>query len=184
MALANPAFGDLKGTGIRSGAANFLASTDGIELHHIILRGGWSFKSICTVFEYLLGLLTTLAVGGRALSGWKTIKKGAFPPRLHLVFLISEDNRNLLANLSNSLFYFANHILAREDLQDLKEIMLASLIMHLPAVVSSYGENHLLVKAVVQSSNALKISYEKLVEWSKFALTLCLDPFPRMIAVF
>jgi hypothetical protein len=167
VSLQNPEFGDLRGTGIRSGAANFLASIDGIELHHIILRGGWSFKSICTVFEYLLSLLTTLSVGGRALSGWKSIKKGAFPPRIDVLFLNNED-RELLASLSNSLFFFANEILAREDLQFLKEIMLASLIMHLPAVITTYGDNHLIVKAIIQASNALKISYEKLVEWSNF----------------
>ncbi len=33
ISLSNPEFGDLKGTGIRSGAANCLASIDGVKLH-------------------------------------------------------------------------------------------------------------------------------------------------------
>jgi hypothetical protein len=63
--------------------------TRGVELHHIIARGGWDFEGVNNVFHYLLQILQNVNVGGRALSGWSDCKSGAYLPRL--VFMNEEN---------------------------------------------------------------------------------------------
>jgi hypothetical protein len=77
---------DASGHGLRIGAVNELANVPGISEVHITVRGGWKMENFNTMFEYLLAILRTLNVGGRALAGWKNPFVGA--ALFHLAVLL------------------------------------------------------------------------------------------------
>ena len=55
------------GTSLRIGSVNQMLLHPQMELSLAILRGGWAFDSIVTIFTYLLKLLVFLAMAGRSL---------------------------------------------------------------------------------------------------------------------
>jgi hypothetical protein len=65
-------------TSLRIGAANAMISHPTTELIHAIFRGGRDFQGDCNIFAYLLQLPETLAVGGKALSGWSNSRGAVF----------------------------------------------------------------------------------------------------------
>ena len=72
------------------------------ELWHVICSGGWDFSSHTTTFEYLLQLVVTLSVGGRALCGAPNSRNRLYPPTLFPVQ--NEDTREILEVLKYRLF--------------------------------------------------------------------------------
>ena len=70
------------GTSLRIGAVNQMMLHPSMDLTFAILRGGWSFDSVVTIFTYLLKLLVFLAMAGRSLCGWRDIKSGGKAPSL------------------------------------------------------------------------------------------------------
>ena len=138
-----------KAYGIRIGAANYLASLNGIELHHIILRGGWEFSDLCRVFEYILQLSTTLAIAGRGLAHAKNVFQGAYPPKL----IRNSESAEFLQALRSRLFRNAPIRFQQSSLNTLLDVALASVIMNNDEMINTYGNND---PVVVEVRNAYK----------------------------
>jgi len=67
---------DYTSTSLRIGSVNFIVNHPQCDLWHGIVRGGWDFSGIVTIFEYLLKVNRALAIGGRCLSGWNQVRVG------------------------------------------------------------------------------------------------------------
>ena len=88
----------------RYGSANTIVNHPTTELWHAIARGGWDFKSLCSVFEYLLKVGETVLVAGRALAGWRNSRKPCAPPRFCDDILHKEDNTAKVNLMMENLF--------------------------------------------------------------------------------
>lgn len=135
---------DSIGTSLRIGATNVMANSPGVELQHIIMRGGWEFSGFCNVFEYMLQITTSVGVGGRALAGWPNPRAICYPPSMMIV--ITEENSQLIANFQSSLLPFD---FVTRQLEKLGDVLLASIVQHLEAVATTYGTNHIIVATVM-----------------------------------
>ena len=145
--------------GLRIGGTNFLANIPLIELHHIIIRGGWELADICKVFEYILQLSSTVAIAGRALAHSKTIFAGAFPPRM---VPVEPDVKHFFSNFMNLLFMpnvparFSN-----SSLHTLLEVISASIIMSHDEMINDCGLQNVVVKTVNAAIKQLKFPVPK-----------------------
>jgi len=92
---------DSSSHGIRIGVSNYLAEVEGVELHHVIQRGGWDFKSVSKVFEYLLNCNKSLNVSGRAVSGWSHPRKRVYPPRVEC--FMNKNNTTEIQNFMKAI---------------------------------------------------------------------------------
>jgi hypothetical protein len=71
------------------------------------------------------------------------------------LWIINGEDKVAIGRIMNSRFFFANDILDKFELNYFKEVMLASLIMHLPEVTRSYCVNHIIIQAIIQHSQSL-----------------------------
>eukprot|EP01138_Halocafeteria_seosinensis_P012864 gb/GECG01013141.1/.p1 GENE.gb/GECG01013141.1/~~gb/GECG01013141.1/.p1 ORF type:complete len:705 (+),score=90.99 gb/GECG01013141.1/:1-2115(+) len=156
---------DYRGTSLRIGATNQLANTRGVELHHIIARGGWDFEGVNNVFHYLLQILQNVNVGGRALSGWSDCKSGAYLPRL--VFMNTENAATI-----DRLLYFlfgAYLVIFQENpkITGLLHAMLASLLMYYEDVYADWGKDSFIIQQIATAATDANIDYKCLLEWGR-----------------
>jgi hypothetical protein len=145
--------------GIRIGATNYLATLNGIELHHIVLRGGWSFEDICKVFEYLVQLSATVAIAGRALAHAPNYFKGAYPPKM------------IQSNPTTKAFFdnFVGELLVSRvparfmtcSLRIFLDVVGAELIMHHSKMLSDVGDKDPIVKLVTDTVKRLNFPLHK-----------------------
>ena len=103
---------DICGTGVRIGATNEMFNT-GLEMIFVILRGGWDYSSWCKAFEYQVCETSSVAVGGRALAGWKYPRKICHPPKLVFRSQLDERTVNELDQFLLQTFSYASWILPK-----------------------------------------------------------------------
>jgi hypothetical protein len=157
------------GTSLRIGAANQMANTRDVELHHIIARGGWECQGINNVFTYLLQLFESVNVGGRALAGWTDCKTGAHLPRL--VFM-TESNRRDIENVASHLFgqnvaIFRGFSSGCTAITGLLHAMLASLLMYFDDVVKEWGPKSLIIQQISEAASQSNIPHLTLLMWGR-----------------
>lgn len=136
------------------------------ELWHVICRGGWDFSSHTTTFEYLLQLVVTLSVGGRALCGAPNSRNKLYPPTLLPVQ--NEDTREILEVLKYRLFDIGYNAGPLDD--HLRSTCLASILMHLQQMIDDFSDQHRIVQRIIKISSKLSIlssllTIDDLLKW-------------------
>jgi hypothetical protein len=151
------------GTSLRIGSVNQMLLHPSVDLSLAILRGGWSFDSIVSIFTYILKLLVFLAMAGRSLCGWSNIKSGGKAPDLNPALEVLKERQILLINLMGALF--SQHYVRRLD--SLFRALFATLILYLPDVMADYGAQHIISKQMITSAAMFNLSYDDLMMCSK-----------------
>ena len=106
---------------------------------------------MCNVFEYMLQITASVAICGRALAGWPNPRAGCYPPSMECV--TTDDNAQLIANFTAVLLPFD---FVKRGLQPLGDVLLASLLQHMEAVISTYGATHIIVLSVMEAAKSFK----------------------------
>ena len=143
--------------GLRIGASNYLAIQDSVQLHHIIIRGGWSMEDVCKVFEYLLQLSSTVAIGGRALAHAPDIYKGAFPPKM--IADADPETKEFFSRFVNILLLpKVPERFATSSLRTLLDIVAAELIMRHDKMLVDLGGHDPVVKLITATVKQLNMT--------------------------
>ena len=157
-----PKGGDFTGTSLRIGSVNFMVNHPRVSLVQAIMRGGWAHTSICSIFHYLMKLILALSIGARALSGWNQVRVGAFSPRLVILSSLTDERRQALQNMRDSLFL--SYLNTR--LSPLFDCLLASLLMHLPYIMRTYTIDNLIVSQFMSVARKFGFELKDLNEFS------------------
>jgi hypothetical protein len=143
------------------GAANEMMNHPTTEIGHVIMRGGWYFSNMCNAFEYLLQLVHSLMIGGRALAGWADSRRPCFPPRL---ILVDTSNLALVTRLYTKVFGTWESVFSPNNrLNPLVETMFASILMYLASMLEKYGPLHIVFLLTV--SREEHIDLPQLLQW-------------------
>ena len=142
---------------MRIGASNYLAIQESIQLHHIIIRGGWSMEDICKVFEYLLQLSSTVAVAGRALAHAPNVYKGAFPPKM--IADADPETKEFFNRFVNTLLLpRVPDRFSTSSLRTLLDIVAAELIMRHDKMLVDLGGHDPVVKIITETYKKLNMT--------------------------
>lgn len=136
------------------------------ELWHVICRGGWDFGSYTTTFEYLLQLVVTLSVGGRALCGAPNSRSKLYPPSL--LPITNPTTSEVLEVLKFKLFDIGYKAGSLDG--QLRSVCLASILLNLRSFIADLSMQHRLIRHIKKIISPLKINGQsldinQLMEW-------------------
>jgi len=152
------------GKGLRVGAATDIASSQSGGIFHAIMRGGWDFSGECSIFEYIMGLDVTIAVGGKILSGYSNPRNKIYPPEC--VFINNGNREQVMALIETCYPLTYPEFGVDGCLFQFKLSVFATFLMRLPSFVSKYTAQHAVVCKFKHNMMRHHFTWNDIMQWS------------------
>jgi hypothetical protein len=115
-----------------------------VELHHLVLHGGWEGSQVCTIFVYLLCLRCYILVTARALANHKDVHRHVFPPSMRSFRqTLNQGQQIVLDNAINAVFKVSNpSFQTGGKLRPLLDVCFATFLRYYDPMVLQSGLRH------------------------------------------
>lgn len=151
--------------GLRVGATDLMMFHDALGLPPVVARGGWEYDRESMILYYFTQRLH-VTKGGRVLAGWKDPNQQTSFPTLDAI--VTVQNQTQVEEYGDELFTMAPiAAMLRGELKAVRDIFLATLLMHYGEFKLDMGKDSLLIKRMHAAARQRDIQFTVIDEWGQ-----------------